>query len=124
MSIQIGRSAPIRLNICVSGESGNGKTTFCYSILKKYVNSAKERDFYSRQTRQTVRIEEVGKFELKADNGETTLIVSFFDTRGYGDFVNNKDAVDNVKNFITGKHQAWLSIKGQEFSDEARIMMI
>eukprot|EP01040_Poterioochromonas_malhamensis_P010551 gene10551-11488_t len=102
----------------VCGESGVGKTTFCYSIVKKFIEATKKSEF-SKSTAKTVEISNVGEFVLQAENNQA-CIVHVFDSVGYGDMLDNQLAAFKVKDYIVARHRDWLKVKGQETTDEER----
>eukprot|EP00599_Poterioochromonas_sp_BG-1_P009812 CAMPEP_0173142156 /NCGR_PEP_ID=MMETSP1105-20130129/5924_1 /TAXON_ID=2985 /ORGANISM="Ochromonas sp., Strain BG-1" /LENGTH=372 /DNA_ID=CAMNT_0014055501 /DNA_START=91 /DNA_END=1206 /DNA_ORIENTATION=- len=101
----------------VCGESGSGKTTFCLTLFNKYLTDRKK--LQGKGPAQTLSIEEIGCFELKTTTNQPCF-VHLYDSRGYGDFINNKDAVQEVKRYIIRKHLDWLNIRGQETSEDDR----
>lgn len=59
----------------------------------------------------------MGLFELKTKTNQTCS-VHLYDSRGYGDFINNYAAVNEVKQFVLQKHIDWLNIRGQETTED------
>lgn len=91
------------------------------TLFKKYINDGATLKHSEKS--QTLRIEEIGCFELKTRTNQPCF-VHLYDSRGYGDFINNKDAVDEVKRFLVDRHLNWLKIRGQETSEDVRYQVI
>jgi len=65
---------------------------------------------------KTVKIDCIGSCSLKPPTGN--VVISFYDTFGFGDFINNQSAIDNVKDFLLNAHKRWVNIDGNKLSEQ------
>jgi septin family protein len=69
----------------------------------------------SSKTTKTVKIDEVEKFTL-----ESTFVdidVHLYDSPGYGDYINNQNAIETVRSYLLNTHKAWSSMSNNNISD-------
>ena len=102
-----------RFNIMVVGESGLGKTTFLKTLLKDYSQD----ELIQHSGEKTCGINRVGEVELTQQGGETVL-VTFVDSAGYGDEIDNKKHFDPIINHITNQFRAHKQDKDAEKFDD------
>lgn len=109
--VDLGKPWAVRFNIMVVGETGSGKTTFLRTLFKKYCTSDIffKSDLYS-MTVKTVTIEEIGSFVLESPAQDCE--VHLFDSPGYGDYINNQNAIEVVKDNLVASHDAWYGMNG------------
>jgi len=67
-------------------------------------------------TCKTMEIECIGSCLLEPPTGN--VVISFYDSPGYGDFINNQSAIDNVNHFLLNAHKRWVNIDGNKLSEE------
>lgn len=115
----------IRFNILTVGQRSTGRATFLRSLLRNYgVDDLRLiRGMTSPEKRQyqkvddvfkpdKVRITEVGRSVIAtADNNKLDLVL--YDSLGYGDFINNQDAVETIRNYVLEKHACWRGLDMQ-----------
>ena len=115
----------IRFNILTVGQRSTGRATFLRSLLRNYgVDDLRLiRGMTSPEKRQyqkvddvlkpdKVRIAEVGRSVIAtADNNKLDLVL--YDSLGYGDFINNQDAVETIRNYVLEKHACWRGLDMQ-----------
>lgn len=105
----------VRFNIMTVGQRSMGKSTFLKSMLRDYVSDfdiekppAMQKDtrilspHYSEA--DTVRVVEVGRAEVNS------VDLVMYDGQGYGDFINNQDAVDTIRNHLIKQHASWRNL--------------
>lgn len=114
--LRMGKPPPIRMNMMVVGETGSGKTTFLKTLFKLYCGNKIIRAELSSKTVKTVKIEEIGFFTLSTQALDCEI--HLFDSPGYGDFINNLDAIETVKSFLEQGHKAWLESNGNQMTDK------
>ena len=113
--LKIGKPNTIRFNIMVVGETGSGKTTFLKTLFKAYCNSEIIRNELNSKTIKTVKIEEIGCFILETEALDCE--VHLFDSPGYGDYINNQNAIETVRNHLERAHRLWLETNGNQMSE-------
>ena len=115
----------IRFNILTVGQRSTGRATFLRSLLRNYgVDDLRLiRGMTSPEKRQyqkvddvlkpdKVRIAEVGRSVIAtADSNKVDLVL--YDSLGYGDFINNQDAVETIRNYVLEKHACWRGLDMQ-----------
>eukprot|EP01041_Mallomonas_annulata_P009136 gene9136-18926_t len=107
--VTVGKGKGFRFNIMVVGESGQGKTTFLKALLKRYVKDlVVTSNIHGDRPSKTVEISEIGSFIVDTDVGECD--VCLFDTPGYGDHINNQNAIDLIYNYLDFHHNKWRNI--------------
>lgn len=102
----------------VVGETGSGKTTFLKTLFKLYCGNKIIRAELSSKTVKTVKIEEIGFFTLATQALDCEI--HLFDSPGYGDFINNLDAIETVKSYLEQGHTAWLESNGNQMTDKVQ----
>lgn len=116
--LRFGKPSAIRLNIMVVGETGSGKTTFLKTLFKVYCGNKIIRAELCSKTIKTVKIEEIGFFTL--ETAALDCEVHLFDSPGYGDYINNQDAIETVKGHLEQAHNAWLVSNGNPMTEKVR----
>ena len=117
--VRIGKLAPIRFNIMVVGETGSGKSTFLKTLFRKYLSEHQIIEAgLNSATIKTVSIERIGKFSLPAENQDCNI--HLFDSPGYGDYINNQNAIETVRNYLEQAHQDWLELNGNMLCESER----
>ena len=114
--LSIGKPHAVRFNIMVVGETGSGKTTFLTTLFKKYTKDEIIRAELTSKTIKTVKIEEIGSFMLCSEALDCD--VHLFDSPGYGDYINNQDAIETVKNHLEEAHTKWIGTSGNRVPDK------
>jgi len=114
--LKLGKPSTIRLNIMVVGETGSGKTTFLKTLFKLYCGNKIIRAELAAKTMKTVKIEEVGFFTLETPALDCE--VHLFDSPGYGDYINNQNAIETVKRHLEQAHDAWLTTNGNPMTEK------
>jgi hypothetical protein len=69
----------------------------------------------------SIAIEEIGKFHLETKTNQICNIC-LYDTIGYGNSIDNKGSIPAVKDYIIKKHFNWLSVDGQQLTDDVIIV--
>jgi len=115
--VKVGKLKLFRFNIMVAGESGQGKTTFLKALLRKYVRGINISTLDGKTTK-TVEISQIGSFIVDTDVGECEVFLH--DTPGYGDYINNKDAIDLVHGYLDERHRRWRNLDVQAMTVEQR----
>lgn len=103
----------------VVGETGSGKTTFLKTLFKAYCGSNIVRSELCAKTVKTVKIEEIGCFVL--DTPALDCEVHLFDSPGYGDYINNQNAIETVKSHLEDAHKSWFETNGNQMTEQVRI---
>jgi len=67
-------------------------------------------------TCKTVEIECIGSFSLDSATGECIIYLN--DSPGYGDFINNQSAIDNIRTYLLDAHKRWVTIDGNKLSEQ------
>lgn len=121
-TVVVGKGKRFRFNVMVVGESGQGKTTFLKTLLRKYCGETVNVDPAAQNLRskKTVEIANIGSFVVKTDVGDCEIFL--YDTPGYGDFINNQNAIDLVGKYLDNGHYLWRNIDGQGMTMEERNM--
>ena len=115
----------IRFNILTVGQRSTGRATFLRSLLRNYgvddlrlirgVTSPEKHQYQKAVDvlkPDKVQIAEVGRSAVAtADDNKLDLV--FYDSLGYGDFINNEDAVETIRNYILEKHACWRGLDMQ-----------
>jgi ABC-type phosphate transport system ATPase subunit len=102
--VKAGDPAPIRLNFLVIGGSGLGKTTFFKALFRKYSNGA---DIIGAAISVTENIDKVGEIAMNSVSG--AIFISLFESKGFGDSINNEYAIETVKTSILTEHIEWMA---------------
>jgi len=118
VKLRLGKPHTIRFNIMVVGETGSGKTTFLKTLFKAYCQNEIIRSELTAKTVKTVKIEEIGLFTLESEALDCE--VHLFDSPGYGDYINNQNAIETVKNHLSEAHIAWLGTNGNQMTEKTR----
>ncbi|KAJ1402305.1 Septin-type guanine nucleotide-binding (G) domain-containing protein [Ochromonadaceae sp. CCMP2298] len=116
-NLQIGKQHAIRFNTMVVGETGSGKTTFLKTLFKSYGEVVVSE---GEKSGNTVKIEEIGAFTLETQTIDCE--VHLFDSPGYGDYINNQDAIETVKRHLEGAHRSWLATNGNKLTEQVRML--
>ena len=90
-------------------------------MLKAFFREYYERDIQINENARlpickTVEIECIGSFTLESPR--ENVIISFYDSPGYGDFINNQSAIVNVNQFLLNAHKRWVNIDGNKLSEQ------
>lgn len=115
----------IRFNILTVGQRSTGRATFLRSLLRNYgvddlrlirgMTSPEKRQYQKADdvlNPDKVRIAEVGRSVIATvDNNKLDLVL--YDSLGYGDFINNQDAVETIRNYVLEKHACWRGLDMQ-----------
>jgi septin family protein len=115
----------IRFNILTVGQRSTGRATFLRSLLRNYgvddlrlirgMTSPEKRQYQKADDvlkPDKVRIAEVGRSVIAtADSNKLDLVL--YDSLGYGDFINNQDAVETIRNYVLEKHACWRGLDMQ-----------
>lgn len=92
------------------------------TLFKMYCGNKIIRAELASKTVKTVKIEEIGLFTLATDHLDCE--VHLFDSPGYGDFINNLDAIETVKYHLEQAHKAWLETRGNEMTEKVMTLHI
>lgn len=65
---------------------------------------------------KTSHISQIGTFDIQTDIGDIVEIVTF-DSPGYGDFINNQECVDNIKDYVKVRHEQWRALEPQSMTE-------
>jgi septin family protein len=115
----------IRFNILTVGQRSTGRATFLRSLLRNYgvddlrlirgMTSPEKRQYQKADDvlkPDKVRIAEVGRSVIATANSNKVDLV-LYDSLGYGDFINNQDAVETIRNYVLEKHACWRGLDMQ-----------
>lgn len=103
----------------VVGETGTGKSTFLRTLFRRYLNDDEIiRAGLNKKPSKTVQIEEIGRFSLPADSLDCN--VHLYDSRGYGDYMNNANAIGTVRSYLEEAHNNWLELNGNMMTEADR----
>ena len=87
-------------HLCVSGETGIGKSTLCDSLFNTTFDSAPE-----THKEPGVRLK-AHTYELQESN--VNLKLTLVDTVGYGDQINKEDSFKSIVDYIDSQFESWL----------------
>jgi len=124
-NINIGRNMPERFNVLVVGSSNVGKKSLAHALLSKYkatslVDHATVA-FKQFDSARRVEVQHFHSFQTVSASGG--LKFSLYCTSGYDDFIDNREAVNDVKSDLEKRHQQWLDIRSQAVSEETRLSL-
>lgn len=88
----------------VVGESGLGKSTFINSMFLAEINDAKN---HTHPT--TTKTTEVTSKTFCLEEEGVRLNITFVDTPGFGDYVNNTDCWKPIVNFVEDRFSEYLN---------------
>ena len=94
------------------------KTTCLYSLLQEFG----EVDIHQKKpAERTVQIEEIGQLWIDRE-GNLPIYTHVFDSPGYGDDVDNKEAFDLIRNDLIARHQRYADMvkSSLKYSDNER----
>lgn len=113
-----------RFNVMTVGQRCMGKTTFLDSLLRDYVaddidafktsrsdDSEAPNSGSQKNESDTLSISEIGRVQLNS------VDLVMYDSCGYGDFINNQDAVDVIRSHLIRAHADWRSLDVQVLSE-------
>ena len=104
----------IRFNIMVAGHEALGKTTFLKLMFRRYKKLEGAEFVYAKKQRsRTLQIGQVGHFTLE---GHQNIEVYLVDTPGYGNELNNQDAIQVIQNYLESKHRKWITMDKRTIS--------
>jgi septin family protein len=109
----------LRLNVMTVGQRSTGKATFLKSLVQNY---ADENFTITKSVRRAeapgddnkvekVRVVEVGRTPVTIGSDLVDLIM--YDSLGFGDFINNQDAVASIRNYVLESHAHWRNLDVQ-----------
>ena len=109
----------LRLNIMTVGQRSTGKATFLKSLVQNYTD---ENFTIVKPTWRAeapgddgridkVRVVEVGRTPVAIGTGTVDLVM--YDSLGFGDFINNQDAVASIRNYVLMSHAHWRNLDVQ-----------
>jgi septin family protein len=107
-TVQIGKLDPVRINFMVAGIGGIGKSTFLKSFFELYNTNDFKKSCESLLKDRTVTIQEVGDFVIESTNVD--IHFHLIDTPGYGDKINNQDAINNIVQYQEMAHEQWSTL--------------
>jgi septin family protein len=105
-----------RFNIMAIGPNGIGKTTFLKALLQGYaskVNIDGEQNIHLRKQvgeKETLKIVQTGSAELNSENIST---IKIYESLGYGDFINNENAIETISSYLVNAHANWRDLDAQ-----------
>ena len=120
MKVKIDPMRDIRFNIMVVGETGSGKTTFLRTMFKQYSVDEIIRSEMSAPTEKTVEIQNIGSFIIPPN--PIACQVHLIDSPGFGDYIDNHEAVHKVRDYLQDKHHSWLSSNPNLVSDKVCVL--
>ncbi len=111
-SVKLGNRASMRFNILVVGEGTSGKSTLLSALLNKYatLNPSTTNTMFPCK-RNGVKC--VGFMNLTPD-----CSVHLFESRGFGDRINNAESVLRIKAFLLEGHRKWNSMKWNMITEQ------
>jgi septin family protein len=109
----------LRLNVMTVGQRSTGKATFLKSLVQNY---ADENFTITKSVRRAeapgdanqvdkVRVVEVGRTPVTIGSDLVDLVM--YDSLGFGDFINNQDAVASIRNHVLESHAHWRNLDVQ-----------
>jgi septin family protein len=109
----------LRLNVMTVGQRSTGKATFLKSLVQNY---ADENFTITKPVRRAeapgddnkvekVRVVEVGRTPVAIGSDLVDLVM--YDSLGFGDFINNQDAVASIRNYVLESHAHWRNLDVQ-----------
>jgi septin family protein len=101
------------------GQRSTGKATFLKSLVQNY---ADENFTITKSVRRAeapgdanqvdkVRVVEVGRTPVTIGSDLVDLVM--YDSLGFGDFINNQDAVASIRNHVLESHAHWRNLDVQ-----------
>jgi septin family protein len=105
-----------RFNIMAIGPNGIGKTTFLKALLQGYANKVNingEQNIHLRKQvdeEETLQVVQTGSAELNSENIST---IKVYESLGYGDFINNENAIKTIFNYLVDAHANWRDLDAQ-----------
>lgn len=116
-ALRFGKPCPVRFNLLVVGETKSGKRTFLKTLFQPYCGFDVVTKVGSHRLGH-VRIKEIGNFVLESLNQDCR--VHLYDSSGFGDYINNTDAVTTVKEYVENAHRAWYAMDGNRMTEQVR----
>jgi septin family protein len=105
-----------RFNIMAVGPNGIGKTTFLKALLQGYAKKVnidgKQNTHLRKQVdeEETLQIVQTGSAELNSENIST---IKVYESLGYGDFINNENAIETISSYLVNAHANWRDLDAQ-----------
>jgi septin family protein len=105
-----------RFNIMAIGPNGIGKTTFLKALLQGYANKVNidgEQNIHLRKQvdeEEILQVVQTGSAKLNSANIST---IKVYESLGYGDFINNENAIKTISNYLVDAHANWRDLDAQ-----------
>jgi septin family protein len=108
-----------RLNVMTVGQRSTGKATFLKSLVQNYTdeNFTITKPVWRAEAPgddirvEKVRVVEVGRTPVAIGTDLVDLVM--YDSLGFGDFINNQDAVASIRNYVLESHAHWRNLDVQ-----------
>lgn len=118
-TIQDRSDGRLRLNVMTVGQRGTGKATFLKSLVQNYAddNFTITKPVWRSEIPgvdervEKVRVVEVGRTPVTIGTDLVDLVM--YDSLGFGDFINNQDAVASIRNHVVESHAHWRNLDVQ-----------
>lgn len=123
-NINVGELECIRVNFMVAGTGGIGKSTFLDLLFRTYQKSSMMHEptlDISKSFQRTVSIKEVNDFILKTTN--VNVHCHLVDTPGYGDSINNQNAINDIKVYLEDAHRRWTTLDVRTMTKQVRTLI-
>lgn len=115
--MDLGKPATVRFNVLTIGSSGSGKTTLLKTLFSGHY--VEKKTGYCDKTDTNVKLDEVSCFLIKSHTVDCE--VRLYESRNYGDSIDNTGAIQTLKKNLTHKHASWLQINGNQMTDKVNI---
>eukprot|EP01041_Mallomonas_annulata_P008258 gene8258-16989_t len=117
-----GKADRVNFNIMVIGEAGLGKSTFLQTLIdmNRWKDLTITRNRPEMLTR-TVDIQQMGSYLYESNMGDVQF--SFYDTPGYGDFIDNQQSLDRLHDELLTRIESWVSIDAQIITNKDLLLL-